>query len=405
MPEEVFAVFADGDVGVHAAAIHADYRLRQEASSEPHVGGDLAANQFVKLNLVGGGDHFTIAVVDLELRRRDFRVVFLVLETHGSLHFGGSINKRAQRIAGECMVVTAGIDVFEFAGFVVTPLRVLALEKESFDFIGGVECVAFFLVEIISVALQHSPDVSGVRRTVFVNHVAEDQNFAGAEDIRRRPIKRSPIHRQPQVALALRGEPPNRGTVERQIIPAFDQKLLVVIEHVQAAFEVAEQHGHGFDALFIRQILEAFFLNLVFGNSFLTLLLGFQIQLLQLIIGKGEKISQFVRHESPQSGIRLKLGANLGRQGTRRPATRVSRGYSERQSKDLKQRIQKSATAAVHIDLKRVTPRRQDWQRYRDSNPDFDVKDALIKVGQYKPATVTSIAEQASSHCTVDCAP
>ena len=280
IPEQVFAVFADGDIGVHAAAIHADHRLRQEARREAHVRGHLAANQLVKLNLVRGGNHFAIPVVDFELRRRDFRVIFLVLESHRSLHFRGRINKRAQRIARQRMVVTAGIHVFEFAGFVVTPLRVLPPEKKSFDFIGGVQRIAFFLVEAIRVAFQHSANVCGVRRAVFVNHVPENQNLARSENIRWRPVKRAPIHCQPQIAFALRRKSANRRSVERQIVPALDQKFLVVIEHVQPAFEVAEQYRHGLDALFVRQILQPFFLNLVRRNSLLALLLGLQIQLL-----------------------------------------------------------------------------------------------------------------------------
>ena len=262
---------------MHAAAVDADHGLRQEASREPHVGGHLAANQLVELDLVGGGDDFAVAVVDFKLRGRDFRVILLVLETHGPLDFRGGINKRAQRIAGQRVVVTAGIDVFELAGFVVIPLRILALEKESFDFVGGVERIALLLVEIVGVALQDSSNVSGVRRTVFVDHVAEDKDFAGSKHIRWRPIKRPPIHGQPQVAFALRGESTDRGAVKRQIVPALNEKLLVVVEHVQTAFEVAEQHGHGLDALFICQILNAFFLNFVRVHSFLTLLFGFQI--------------------------------------------------------------------------------------------------------------------------------
>ena len=191
---------------MHAVAVDAHHRLRQEASGRTHVGGDLSANQLVKLDLIGGGNHFAVAVVDFELRGCDFRVIFLVLETHGSLDFGGGINKRAQRIAGERVVVTAGIDVFEFAGLVVVPLRVLALEKESFDFVGGVEGVAFFLVEIVSVTFQDSANVGRVRRTVLVDHMSKDKHFARPKHIRRRPIKRPPVHRQPQIALALRRE-------------------------------------------------------------------------------------------------------------------------------------------------------------------------------------------------------
>ena len=35
----------------------------------------------------------------------------------------------------------------------------------------------------------------------------------------------------------------------------FIEKLLVVIEHVQPAFEVAEQDRYGLDALLVRQVL------------------------------------------------------------------------------------------------------------------------------------------------------
>ena len=47
-----------GNIGVHAAAVHANHRFRQERCRQAHVGGDLAANQLVELDLVGGGHHF-----------------------------------------------------------------------------------------------------------------------------------------------------------------------------------------------------------------------------------------------------------------------------------------------------------------------------------------------------------
>ena len=68
IPEQVLAAFADGDVGVHAAAVHADDRLGQERRGQAHLGGDLAADQLVELDLVGGRDDFAVAVVDLKLR-------------------------------------------------------------------------------------------------------------------------------------------------------------------------------------------------------------------------------------------------------------------------------------------------------------------------------------------------
>src|SRR5207248_4314672 len=94
----ILAILADGDVGMHTAAVDANHWLWQEARRESHVGSYLAANQFVKLNLVGGGDYFTVSIIDFELRRRHFRVIFFVLECHRALHFRGGINKRAQRI-------------------------------------------------------------------------------------------------------------------------------------------------------------------------------------------------------------------------------------------------------------------------------------------------------------------
>ena len=189
IPEQVLAVLADGNVGVHAAAVHADHRLRQEGRGQAHVGRHLAADQLVELDLVGGGDHFAVAVVDFELRRRDFRVVLLVLEAHGALHFGGGVDERAQRIAGQRVIVAAGVDVFELAGLVIVALGVGALEQEAFDFVGGVERVAFLLVQLVGVALQHAANVGGVRRAALVDDFAEHQHLARAETRRRAPSR------------------------------------------------------------------------------------------------------------------------------------------------------------------------------------------------------------------------
>ena len=98
VPEEVGLALGDGDVGVHAAAVDADDGLGQEAGGVAHVGGDLTAEQLVELDLVGRGHHFGVAVVDFKLAGRDFRVVLLVLEAHGALHFSRGVNELAQRI-------------------------------------------------------------------------------------------------------------------------------------------------------------------------------------------------------------------------------------------------------------------------------------------------------------------
>ena len=148
-------------------------------------------------------------------------------------------------------------------GFVIVPLGVEALEEEAFDFVGGVERVAVLLVELVGVAFEHAANVGGVGRAALVDDFAEDQHFAGAEDVGGRPVERAPVDAQAKIAFALRGEAADRGAVEGEVVPALEQKLLVVVEHVQAAFEVAEEHGHGLDALLVGQILEALFLNLV----------------------------------------------------------------------------------------------------------------------------------------------
>src|SRR5262249_19052449 len=64
IPEKVLAVFADGDVGMHAAAVHTHDGFGKETGGEPHLGGHLATDELVKLNLVGRGQNFSIAVID-----------------------------------------------------------------------------------------------------------------------------------------------------------------------------------------------------------------------------------------------------------------------------------------------------------------------------------------------------
>ena len=133
-------------------------------------------------------------------------------------------------------------------------------------------------------AFQRAANVRAVGRAIFINDFAEDEYFAGAEDVRGPPIKSAPIHGQAQIAFALRGESANRGAVEREVVPALYEKFLVVIEHVQTAFQVAEEHGDGFDALLVGEVLDALFLNLVRRKAILALFLGFQVELFEFIV-------------------------------------------------------------------------------------------------------------------------
>ncbi len=74
-------------------------------------------------------------------------MVLLVLEAHRALHFRSRVDKSAEWIAGEGVVVAAGVDVFKFTGLVKMALCVRAFEEESLNFVGGVERVTFLLVE------------------------------------------------------------------------------------------------------------------------------------------------------------------------------------------------------------------------------------------------------------------
>ena len=142
VPEEVLAVLGDGDIRVHAATIDADDRLRQEAGGETHAGGNLTTDQFVDLDLVGSIDHVGVAIVDLELRGRNFRVILLVLKAHRALHFGGSVDELAQGVAGQGVVVATGVHVLEFVGLVVATFGIGTIEEEAFNFVGCVQGVA-----------------------------------------------------------------------------------------------------------------------------------------------------------------------------------------------------------------------------------------------------------------------
>src|SRR5438270_10395689 len=226
-------------------------------------------------------------------------MIFFVLKAHGALHFGGRVDKSAQRIAGKGMVVAPGVDVFEFAGFVIAALGVRSVKEKTLDFVGGVERVTLFFEQAVGITLQDTANVGAIGRAVLVDHVTENKNFAGAERGGSSPVKRGPIQGQAKIALALRGETGNGGAVEGQIVPAFDEEFFVVVEHVEAAFEVAEKNGNGLDALFVGKIFETLFLDFVHRNAIFALLLGLQVHLLEFIVSEREKSSQNVRrHES-----------------------------------------------------------------------------------------------------------
>ena len=216
------------------------------------------------------------------------------------------------------MIVAAGVNVLELPGFVVVPLGVHALEQEPLDFVGGVQRVALLVEKAFGVVLQDTANVGAIGAAVFVDHFAEHHHLARAEEVGGRPVERAPVDTQPQVAFTLRGKTTNRRAVECKVVIALDQELLVVVEHVQAAFEVAEQQCHGLDALLVREVLEAFFANLLGRNAFGALLLGVHVQLFQFAIGKLKKVLQLNAHGSPWFGFCERRASEANRyRGTR----------------------------------------------------------------------------------------
>ncbi len=199
------------------------------------------------------------------------------------------------------MIVPAGVDVVELLRFMIMALGLDAIEEKAFNLVGGVEGVALAREELLGVSLEHAANVGGIGRAALVDDIAEHQHFAGTKNVGRAPVERWPVNAQAEIALALRGEAANRGAIEGQVVPALEQELLVVVEHVQAAFEVAEQHGDRLDALLVGQVLQALLLDLMQGDAVLALLFGAQIQVFELVIGKREEATQFSGHGSPRN--------------------------------------------------------------------------------------------------------
>ena len=157
----------------------------------------------------------------------------------------------------------------------VAALGVRALKEEAFDLVGRVERITFLLVEIGRKSFQEAANISAIRFSTFIDYIAEDEHLAGTKHISWRPIERTPVNSQPQIALSLCSEAANGRAVEGEIVPALEQELLVVIEHVQPAFEVAEQHGYSLYSRLVGQIFESLFPNLVSCNPVISLLFGF----------------------------------------------------------------------------------------------------------------------------------
>ncbi len=69
------------------------------------------------------------------------------------------------------------------------------------------------------------------------------------------------------------------------------EKLLVIVQKMQAAFKVGEQYRHSLDLLLVRQILDPFVANLLNRQTVHAVCLGFQVQFFKLLVREGKKIT------------------------------------------------------------------------------------------------------------------
>src|SRR5258708_661371 len=118
-------------------------------------------------------------------------------------------SRKAQPIAGQGLIISASVDVFELQRFVVAALSIGALEKKALDFVGRIQRVTFLLIQVVGVTLQCAANVGSVRGATLVDDFAKDQDFARSKDIRWSAVGRAPVNAQPQITFALRRKCPD----------------------------------------------------------------------------------------------------------------------------------------------------------------------------------------------------
>jgi hypothetical protein len=259
---------------VHAAAVYAHHRLGQKAGRVAHVGRDLAAEQLIELDLVGCGNHLAVAVVDLELAGRNFRVIFLVLEAHRPLHLGGGVDELAQWIERQRVVVPAGVDELELACLVEFFSASRPSKRNPSISLAAFSVHTLLGVLAVAIVLQHAAQVARVGLAAFVDHGTENQHLAGAKYIGRDPVKGAPVDAEAQVALFLRRKSADGGAVKGQVVVAVDQELLVVIQQVERPSRSEKITVTALMLLLVRQVLDALFAYLVNGHAVAAFGLG-----------------------------------------------------------------------------------------------------------------------------------
>ena len=69
------------------------------------------------------------------------------------------------------------------------------------------------------------------------------------------------------------------------------EEFLVIVEHVEAAFEVRKTHGHGLELLLVVQVAQVFLAQHVVGHVVLHVGFGFKVERFELFVGDFFKIA------------------------------------------------------------------------------------------------------------------
>src|SRR5512145_2935432 len=115
-------------------------------------------------------------------------MVLLVGEAERTLDFRRRVDETAQRVSRQRVVVAAGRDEFEAAGFAVAAFGIASVEQETLDLVRRVRD-HFLLGELGAIGLEPRAEVPRVDRAVLILHLTEDENLAGAEYIGRQPVE------------------------------------------------------------------------------------------------------------------------------------------------------------------------------------------------------------------------
>jgi hypothetical protein len=97
---------------------------------------------------------------------------------------------------------------------------------------------------------------------------------------------------EPEVGLLLGGEAPDRRSIEGEVVDGLQQELLVVVQHVEPAFEIGEADGDRLQPLLVGQVFDPLLLELVRRDPLHPGLLDLEVQLLELVVGDFEEIAQ-----------------------------------------------------------------------------------------------------------------